>query len=1023
MSQIRIVEYERRYAKALAEMWNQSGSNWGGFDLVYTEETIIQEVEGSTNLHNWLALDGDEVVGYCSFSEYREDEGASYIPLLNVRPDYHNRKVGKALVLRAVERAIESPWPRLDLYTWPGNTKAVPLYKKCGFVWEKRDDSTHLMCFIPLILGTEAVADFFQQADWYQDSTRPLDVEPDDLRINGFDYYQYTWNYQGRELKMEFERRARGLRLIETQDYLVSCETDLANLPFGREYPVRYILENKSGKPLNVQIKGQDDKCISFDLEYSGTVTERTVVEGRFEVNPISEDQDPRRTHPAITAEILINGKKALFRLGIAPKYPAKLGLVLPETICQPGQEGELYLDVVNNFNCQADFNLTLPSTPWLTLPQEAMTISLKGEARTSLSLPYNLQALGFYNQDVPVTAVLESGEKVTFSLPLSQPFAGSGAGFGGTTDKAWQVYNGLYFISLSKFNNMLLVSALNKDGHESFYFYPQAGKPWSAEFSKCRPQEVHWFSQGSAMVLEATWVSEDFPGLAITMTASLEADGLVSHHYTLANQSGSELRDVNLKHGARIPFHRSTIPVRGRIISVENALGDGSGYWPATDLSENWVFSDLPVPRGLVWPQGAKLISEHGIVFIEHELGSLAPGQSIVTEAVYLSAGAFRTWQELRAFALGGKQAAPAPSKFLNLTVNHNNPFVGQSFTAVLEEQRNASIVGDIQLRAENGSFPPASQHLAKELNCREARFDLRLNTSPPVEQVNLSAELESFDAKRQAVIFPLTGSVRVKSEKVDCRQIWSASNGPLTIKTCPDMSGALYSLEWQGVNWLDNSFPEVGPKSWWNPWLGGISWTLSQLTFRTILASPRRAEAVELKDSKGNPWQGISMITLIHDNEDYRGVEVRQNFLLLPGVPVLAVVSEIRQNSGRTLREVDFENEFFYSPGGVVQGSWNISQGFDGEALKTKAVENAIDVDTKDVFWHGSPRSKGTMMTLFNGRLYGMLNSQVNGGFTSQVMTIPHGQTIFTKPMFLVLSEEKLALKAVTDLLNLSF
>jgi hypothetical protein len=569
----------------------------------------------------------------------------------------------------------------------------------------------------------------------------------------------------------------------------------------------------------------------------------------------------------------------------------------------------------------------------------------------------------------------------------------------------------------------MLLISPLNKDGHESFYFYPQAGKPWSAEFSKRRPQEVRWFSQGSAMVLEATWNSEDFPGLVITMTASLEADGLVRNHYTLVNQGDGALKDVCLKHGAGIPFHRSTIPVRGRIITVENALGDGSGYWPAEDYSENWVFSDLPSPRGLVWPQGAKLISEHSIIFVKHKLGSLAPGQSIVTEAYYLSVGAFRTWEELRAFALGSKQAAPAPSNFLNFTVNHNNPFVGQTFSAVLEEQRNASMAGDIQLRAEKGSFPPASQHLSKELDRREARFELSLDSTPQVEQVNLSAELESFDAKRQAVIFPLTGSVQVKSETVDCRKIWSASNGPLTIKTCPDMSGALYSLEWQGVNWLDNSFPEVGPKSWWNPWLGGISWTLSQLTFRTILASPRHAEAVELKDSQGNLWQGISMITLIQDNEDYRGVEVRQNFLLLPGAPVLAVVSEVRQNSGRTLREVNFENEFFYSPGGLVQSSWNISRDFEGGYLKAKAVENAIDVDVTNVFWHGSPRSKGTMMTLFNGRLNGMLNSQVNGGFTSQVMTIPHGQAVLTKPMFLVLSEEQLALKAVIDLLNLSF
>lgn len=62
-------------------------------------------------------MDGDVVVGYCGLSEYREDEGALYIPLLNVRVDYHGKKIGKLLLLKAIERSIELGWPRLDLYT------------------------------------------------------------------------------------------------------------------------------------------------------------------------------------------------------------------------------------------------------------------------------------------------------------------------------------------------------------------------------------------------------------------------------------------------------------------------------------------------------------------------------------------------------------------------------------------------------------------------------------------------------------------------------------------------------------------------------------------------------------------------------------------------------------------------------------------------------------------------------------------------------------------------------------------
>ncbi len=128
---VRIVEYNHSYAAAVADMWNRSMESWGGGHSRRTPESVIQDMDSTINLHVFLAMDGEEVVGFCSFSHYQLDEGALYVPLLNVRPDYHNRKVGKALILHAVAKTVELGWPRLDLFTWAGNTKAVPMYKKC----------------------------------------------------------------------------------------------------------------------------------------------------------------------------------------------------------------------------------------------------------------------------------------------------------------------------------------------------------------------------------------------------------------------------------------------------------------------------------------------------------------------------------------------------------------------------------------------------------------------------------------------------------------------------------------------------------------------------------------------------------------------------------------------------------------------------------------------------------------------------------------------------------------------------
>lgn len=206
MDNIQIVTYEPRFAASIAEMWNASHESWGGDNTVQTEQMILKEHHNHTHIDIFLAVVAEEVVGYCSFSHYKEDTGALYIPLLNVRPDYHGHKIGKRLVLRAVEETLQRGWPRLDLYTWPGNIKAVPTYKKAGFFWERRDDTTHLINLIPSVLQTPAVQSYFEHMDWYTDSTRDIITEPDGRQEYGFDYFTYQWSKDDLHLKMEYER-------------------------------------------------------------------------------------------------------------------------------------------------------------------------------------------------------------------------------------------------------------------------------------------------------------------------------------------------------------------------------------------------------------------------------------------------------------------------------------------------------------------------------------------------------------------------------------------------------------------------------------------------------------------------------------------------------------------------------------------------------------------------------------------------------------------------------------------------
>ena len=78
--------------KQLQICGNRSSEGWNGSTMNRTEETVLREHENASHLNVFLAVKGEEVIGYCSFDEYFQDEGALYINTLNVRPDYHGKK-------------------------------------------------------------------------------------------------------------------------------------------------------------------------------------------------------------------------------------------------------------------------------------------------------------------------------------------------------------------------------------------------------------------------------------------------------------------------------------------------------------------------------------------------------------------------------------------------------------------------------------------------------------------------------------------------------------------------------------------------------------------------------------------------------------------------------------------------------------------------------------------------------------------------------------------------------------------
>jgi ribosomal protein S18 acetylase RimI-like enzyme len=1033
VDQLTIVEYDATYAGAVAEMWNNSQDGWGGSNTIMTEDQVVKQEANSTNQNLYLALDGDKVVGYCSLGEYREDEGALYIPLLNVRGDYHGKKVGKRLVLTAVQRAIELKWPRLDLYTWPGNTKAVPLYKKCGFFWEDRDDATHLMNFMPTVLQTEAVQDFFDGESWYETNTRVIEVKPDGNKEKDYHYYQYSWeNSKDQALKMEFERFGRGLRLIETDDYLISASVENLKLVFGDDYKVSYRLINKSGKPLSVSMKGIDDKNIQFNNfeQNEINVKKETTIEATFHVNEIVEEQSVWRTHPTITTELMINGKKVVYKVGVLPKFPANVSCKAPEKISFIGKRSVFYIDIENNFDEKAAFLIDLPESDLLRIEESHREVTLDAKTKASIPVSYTLSKHGFYSPLLLITAKRKDGSVISFQKKIGAAFKGIGSKFSGECDDYYHLYNGQYHVWLQKFNNWLIPGKEKTDSQKTFWMYPKLGKPYSEEFARIRPERTEAFVESGYIGLRATYQSKTFDTIKLHAVVKIYSEGLIEHHYEVENCGDMEtLDEIWLNNPVFHNLNRAVLPYKNKWIEMKDSIGSFHTYWNGDHMSENWIFSrDGSEPRGLHWSQEDHIHFGSWFVYFEHNMGRIEAKQTVKTNPVILSIGAFQTWQDFREFAVQEQGNTPNLTDHYELQLNNGNPFVNdKDLNATVTDYKASYFNGSIELSLNDSSEPIAARHFSSSEKIAEAPFSIDLPDESPVHVINAHLKLDSLEVKRQALALQRSDApLQLATVRVEGKEVFTANNGLIKIAASAVFFPTLFSLKYRDQEWLDSSFPTLKPKSWWNPWSGGITGIFPDLSPNSILKEKGNVEFVSLNDNLGNRWQGLNISTKLNSHEKYKGLEFHQHFLMLPDSPVLCMTTEIVQSTSSYFDRKKWYTGCFFNPASEIAKSWARFQSDTGEQQTIYGGKGEVEMASFRSLVLGSDEQQHVLQLITDESKVDVdsyINKEVIEAGSAETIQLQHGKRYFTTPVFFLFNNQSIPDQALRGLKTIRF
>ncbi|MHA2172295.1 MAG: GNAT family N-acetyltransferase, partial [Candidatus Kariarchaeaceae archaeon] len=404
----------------LANLMNAFNKSWDvGFagSGQNTAASAIELASQAKKIEIYVAeTTSNQLVGYCSLHPHYEDDDACYVGILGAHPDFMGRKVGKNLMLKALNRAVEEKFTRLDLGTWAGNLKALPLYKKLGLFWVP-ETAVSMEDYMPYILSEPLFSSFWQKhPDWYSIFNRKIEQTPDIEKHNGLEVYTYHFvkedeyllvyidryakqitgfdlNHNGSRLKLELSSTNKSYRgLSHTIELQVDSSESLTNIS---------VIEHPSNGIIPLDKKEVQKES---DMDPSSKTLRRVYHYNIGHETPLQKGQ---RKSSCVDFEIgwdTPDKQTHKIRLGVGLKIQTAVEVKLnpaSEAIRINYSPKNIYLDLKNNLQKPVYGNLEITGTENIKTDILRVPIDIVKEGFTSFSLPVTFtdDAKGFQMQ------------------------------------------------------------------------------------------------------------------------------------------------------------------------------------------------------------------------------------------------------------------------------------------------------------------------------------------------------------------------------------------------------------------------------------------------------------------------------------------------------------------------------------------------------------------------------------------------------------------------------------------------
>jgi ribosomal protein S18 acetylase RimI-like enzyme len=919
-------EWRAEDAPRLARLFDAIGRAWpdGGWDPT-TPEEAERHAREQEFLGCFVAEVGDRMVSICTVAAKPKERNRTYVGLLGADPDYHGRGLGKAVLLRAVERAYERGIARVDLHTWPGNLKAVPLYKKSGFMWspEPGEWGAYMQNFTPGARCSPIAREFFAKHDWYRSLRRDLSLTPDEHKRGKARVYEYEWEEDGDRLRMVYDRQSWGLLEIETGDFMAGCSLEDEKLVAGLPQRITWRIVNHQKEPLEVVVVASGDEGVGLDHKDVVRVRDSVDLEAEFEIDPEIEDKEQEPRAAIVRTDLLINGEPITLEAGFQVRQAVHFALDGDGQGLRPGRPEPIVIQCRNELSRPARAEVRVTPSPGIELDVASTAIRLP--ARGSAELPVTLTASETGTALLKVEAEVTAGDRTVrpkkADLYASVLVAGEVVGH---VEKEQVVLESAALrVDIHRREGWIQVTDKLRRRRIAGLGRPQVGPPFSwDEFfeTPCRAR-VEWESGRVVAVLETPSVYRE--GLVLQRRIALSNLPLVAVTDSFLNGWRSRL-DCRLRTGVDLNTRGGEVAapaVEGIVRGLRSGAGRSLGEHRPIDKGEEWgerwfAAEDREgIAAGFLW-QRAERVDSHGTGGgIELKMPPAAPGQSVSADPVYLFVGegdhfTVRRWWQLLFGRREDREQRPEKTRRPLEFGIRPCPVVLHGRSAEVELAADSfgrlELAGALAVRTPQGlRVRPAKVDFVRARQSRKRAAKVKLTRAASTPEggyfVDCSARIDRATYhERQPVIVLGDPRREVTAERTgDDGSLFRLSNGVLTMTVAPGFKGAAISLLRDGQELLRSAHPEARPLAFSNPWMGGIEPRLGGMNSGELYAERFTGREIERRGRQGITWRGVR-VSCSPKAEPRREDRLALDYLLAPGSAIFAIAVRTTHRAG---------------------------------------------------------------------------------------------------------------------------